>query len=205
MARSVLSCMQKKAGRVRPSNKASIGMVRHVEKLRCVSQDFYLFFARKPNTVHPEKGKRSSSTDLQLWYSRTAEHFIIIREKRGLYINVIRQGSSMKEALGHLHTNSVMRTLRCGPKKFARCQAWKWAYRFFFLKKSRKHPRKRRTFLLTKIRRNDNFKHQTRRKGSLSIIRVHQCNMLSRKDLISAEWDSRISTQRDSHNDEWVD
>ena len=56
-ARSVLSCMQKKAGRERPSNKASIGMVRHVEKLGCVSQDFYLFFTRTPNTVILRKAK----------------------------------------------------------------------------------------------------------------------------------------------------
>ena len=91
-------------------------MVRNVEKLGCVSLDIYGFFARKPGTVRPEKGTRSSSTDLQLRYYPTAEHFIKIRKKHGLYFNVIRKGSAIKEALGHLHTNSVMRTLRCGPK-----------------------------------------------------------------------------------------
>ena len=91
-------------------------MVRNVKKLGCVSQHIYIFFARKPGTVHLEKGIRSSSTALQLRYSPTAGHFIKTQEKRGLYFNVIRKGSAVREALEHLHTKSVMRTLRCGPK-----------------------------------------------------------------------------------------
>ena len=122
-ARSVLSCIQAKVTR-RTRNREENGHPTKISSRWCaisLSWDAYLrifvaFFARKPGTVHHEKGTRSSSTALQLRYSPTAGHFIKIRETHGLNFNVIRKGSAVREALGHLYTNSVMRTSRCGPK-----------------------------------------------------------------------------------------
>ena len=116
-ARSVLSCMQAKVTR-RTRNQEENGHPTKLPSQWCAmfkSWDAFVgifcFFARKPGTVHPEKRHKILEHS-----SPTAEHFIKIQEKHGLCFNVIRKGSTMKEALGHLHTNSVVRILRCGQK-----------------------------------------------------------------------------------------
>ena len=96
-----------------------------------ISGYFLILLARKPGTVHPEKGTRSSSTDLQQRYAPTTEHFNKFRERHSLYLNVIRKGSAMKEALwaptyGQRDVNFTL-----WAEELARCQAWKWAKSLF--------------------------------------------------------------------------
>ena len=116
-ARSVLSCMQAKVTR-RTRNQEEDGHPTKLpsqwcamfKKLGCVCR-FFLILCQKS-----WYGPSSERHKILEHSFPTAEHFIKIREKHCLCFNVIQKGSAMKEALGHLHTNSVMRILRCGQK-----------------------------------------------------------------------------------------